>query len=380
VLATAAAARPPRVWCAGCSTGEEAYTLAVLLEEAGPAQEAWQVLGTDINAEALRKAEIGSYRAWSFRGGAQRLQERHVVARPDGTFQVQPYLQSRVRFEYLNLAEEGYPALLTGTNAMDLILCRNVLMYFDGATIEATLGRLRRCLVDGGWLVVSPVEVPLVQASPEGRQLTCVELGGLRAFRALPADSAASAPESGLSRKTATPRAGRLPAPARPHKQAAAAPTAPRARGRRSQVPAEDPQARPSGDPTPLEVARALADQGRLIEALALCDRAVEREPLNPELLYLQATVCEELGRPAEAATAHRSALFADPRFVLSHFALGALEHRSGRAVAARRHFRNAAALLAGRQEEEPVGGHEPITVGRLRELLDAILRQAAAR
>src|SRR4029077_9549017 len=121
------AGAPPRVWSAGCATGEEAYSLAILLEEEGLGEGA-VVLGTDLSTVALAKAREASYSDYSLRDmGSRFVQDyfRHV----QGRNVVVDRIRSRVRFERLNfVGSEDYAA--AGAFAMDLILCRNVLIYF----------------------------------------------------------------------------------------------------------------------------------------------------------------------------------------------------------------------------------------------------------
>ncbi|MBI4199222.1 MAG: chemotaxis protein CheR, partial [Chloroflexi bacterium] len=149
-----------RLWSAGCATGEEAYSLAILLDRLLPAWTDWAltILATDINGEALEVARRGRYREWSFRGTPQGIRERYFHLRGAETFELDPRIRRMVTFAPLNLAEDGYPDVMTNTTAMDLILCRNVLMYFAREAQRATVARLQRALVPGGWLAVSPAE------------------------------------------------------------------------------------------------------------------------------------------------------------------------------------------------------------------------------
>jgi len=144
-----------RIWSAGCCTGEEPYSIAMLLDQLIPDLEKWNVtiLATDINPQFLRKAAKGIYGAWSFRDTPGWIRERYFTKRQDGRFEIQPRIRRRVTFSYLNLAEDAYPSLVNSTNAMDVILCRNVLMYFAQERARKVVDNLHRSLVDGGWLI-----------------------------------------------------------------------------------------------------------------------------------------------------------------------------------------------------------------------------------
>ncbi|MGH8705397.1 MAG: CheR family methyltransferase, partial [Burkholderiales bacterium] len=157
-----------RIWSAGCCTGEEPYSVAMLLDRLILDPEAWNVtlLATDINPRFLRKAAQGVYGEWSFRDTPGWVRERYFKTRRDGRCELHPHVRKKVTFSYLNLADDVYPSLLNNTNAMDVILCRNVLRYFAAERARQVVGNLFRSLVDGGWLIVSPAEASNALFSP----------------------------------------------------------------------------------------------------------------------------------------------------------------------------------------------------------------------
>ncbi|HEY6838762.1 MAG TPA: protein-glutamate O-methyltransferase CheR [Geobacteraceae bacterium] len=150
-----------RIWSAGCSSGEEPYSIAILLHRMGTALRDWRVTihATDINPRALARAREGIYGEWSFRTTPAWVRNGYFRRRSDGKLEVIPEIRTMVEFAYLNLADDVYPLLFNNTNAMDLILCRNVLMYFAPELAQKVVSRFHRCLVAGGWLVVSPCEI-----------------------------------------------------------------------------------------------------------------------------------------------------------------------------------------------------------------------------
>ncbi len=149
-----------RIWSAGCATGEEAYSLAILVQRMIPDFRQWHItiLGTDINPHALAKAESGSYGEWSFRNAPDWLKNGYFRPTEKGRYEIIPSVREMVTFAYLNLMEDSYPSLINNTNAMDIIFCRNVLMYFEPAPATQVVRRYCLSLVDGGWLVISPTE------------------------------------------------------------------------------------------------------------------------------------------------------------------------------------------------------------------------------
>lgn len=151
--------RQLRLWSAGCATGEEPYSLAILLERLLPDLADWNILllATDLNPHALAKAQHGCYGEWSFRHVPAEIKSNYFVAR-GAEFEIHPRLRSRVTFARLNLVEEVFPSFHTQTCGLDLILCRNVLIYFRDEMVRRVAGRFYQSLAEDGWLVVGHAE------------------------------------------------------------------------------------------------------------------------------------------------------------------------------------------------------------------------------
>ncbi|OGB22393.1 MAG: hypothetical protein A3I66_14325 [Burkholderiales bacterium RIFCSPLOWO2_02_FULL_57_36] len=149
-----------RIWSAGCCTGEEPYSIAMALNQHVPELDPSQlsILGTDINSGSLEIARDGVYRHWSFRNTDAALQKSNFSEEGEGKFRLSDRIKGLVKFSELNLAAPVYPSVTTDTHAMDIIFCRNVLMYFSRAQALIVIERFRQCLVNGGWLIVSPSE------------------------------------------------------------------------------------------------------------------------------------------------------------------------------------------------------------------------------
>ncbi len=166
------AAGPLRIWSAGCATGEEPYSVAIALLEAGRLGAGDRILATDVSTRALAAAAAGTYRPRALRKLPREL---------DGWFEpgdprrVRPEVRNLVSFVRQNLVADPVP--LGG--AFDVVFCRNVLIYFSPETAAAALYRLVGALVPGGTLVLGPVEVPL--AAPLA--LEWIEDGGATLLR-----------------------------------------------------------------------------------------------------------------------------------------------------------------------------------------------------
>lgn len=390
LLRARAAERRLRLWSAGCSSGEEPYSLAMAVSTALAATSGWNVsvLATDITPHALEKASRGVYDRWSFRTTPETLKQRFFRRVDERRLEVVPSIRSMVEFAYLNLAEDPFPSLDTGTNAMDLIFCRNVLMYFEPARAQEVLRKLERALAPGGWLLLSAVEIP--QRLPAGlarvhfpsvialrkQEGEAVAVAGLH-----PAPAAAVAEMPRPRRRNSPQRDVRRPVRAKRPEPARESPYARALRGYEAgdyaaalaeleQILSTAPQ-----DASAMALlARVRANQGRLDEARDWCEKAISADKLDPGWPYLLATLELERECHGAAAEALRRALFLDPGYALAHFMLGNLARREGRAAEAERHFRNALAVVAVRAADETLPQSDGMTAGRLAQIIESTL------
>ena len=351
-----------RIWSAGCCTGEEPYSIAMLLDRLIPDFEKWNVtiLATDINPQFLRKAVQGIYGAWSLRDTPSRFTERYFNRRQDGRFEIEPRIRRMVTFSYLNLAEDAYPSLVNNTNAMDVIFCRNVLMYFAHERAAKVVDRLRRSLVQGGWLITSPVETSTALFSA----FTAVEFPGAFLYR----KSAAAGPRTAAVRHQVPWYDEQAAAP---H---ASAPAVLHEAGGLQAAQAEDAEPRASDEAEMARRnARACADEGRLAEAIDWCEQAIAADKLNPAHYYLLAAICQEQGQSERSERALGRALYLAPDFALAHFALGNLCLSGGRRREARRHFGHALALLRACAVDTLLPEADGLSAGRLVEIIASV-------
>lgn len=365
-----------RIWSAGCSTGEEAYSIAILLDRLIPDQRGWHItiLATDINPLVLHKAAEGVYGEWSFRGCPGWIREKYFRQKQVGRFEILPHIRGRVTFSYLNLAGDVYPSLTNNTNAMDLILCRNVLMYFTSEQARQVAEKLRRALIDGGWLLVSATETSQTLYT----RLKAVELHGGTYYRRIrSADVQVSTDEE------PAPVACMPPESIDAQDQNIVAPdpvTSGPATRVQPYVLGQDDGNRRADDPVVMgRTARDHADRGRLDDAVAWCERAVAADKLNPQYHYLLGTIEQERGRHDAAARSLVRALYLDPDFVLAHFALGNLRLSQERQRDAERHFDIALALLRAQPRDEVLAESDGLTANRLIEIIESVRANSQA-
>ncbi|HSH53455.1 MAG TPA: CheR family methyltransferase [Methylotenera sp.] len=397
-----------RFWCAGCCSGEEAYTLAILLHQLLPDIQDWKVTitATDINLHFLDKATKGIYGEWSFRNAPVWLKKRYFNASADGHYSILPEIKKLVTFDYLNLVEDVYPLLGNNTNAMDLIFCRNVLMYFSPVQAQRVISNLSKALVEDGWLVVSPSEASKALFP----QFTNVNHPGAILFQK---DRAAAITKP---KPTVTKPAAKFVAPIieeyvqlelLPHPtsdafleqvsspvknsldpsvlsdQLALAQSL-YSQGRYAEVVdmlaatiAENASKHSKDLAKNLAVfslmARALANQGRLKEALECCSRWIAADKVNADGYYMRALILMESGDIKQASSSMQQAIFLRPNFVLAYFSLGNIARSSGKMDEAYKYFSIVKRLLNGHQPNEILPESDSLTVGQLSKIINAM-------
>jgi chemotaxis protein methyltransferase CheR len=144
-----------RIWSAGCSTGEEPYTIAMLINEKGSFR-GWdiEIYGSDINQRVLQTARKGVYRKNSFRTTEPYFLNKYFIEE-DGSSRIIDAVKKNVNFSYLNLLDSFRTKFL---GKMDVIFCRNVLIYFDTASRRRVIDNFYDRLSDGGYLLLGHAE------------------------------------------------------------------------------------------------------------------------------------------------------------------------------------------------------------------------------
>jgi chemotaxis protein methyltransferase CheR len=386
-----------RIWSAGCSSGEEPFSMAILLQETGAAARDWNpsIIATDINSGALRKAAEGVYGEWSFRGPPRGFREKYFRKTGDGRFEILPHIRKMVSFSYLNLVEDVYPSLLNNTNAMDVIFCRNVLMYFTPDSANKVVNRLYHALVDGGWLIVSPCEASHLRFS-QFRAVTFAdavlyrkqgtragEQGAVRSCQTISNPLGADIQTAARSHHFPLPcprppppdlrTPNNLPsAPPSPYEEAVALYEQGRyteAEGRLAVLPTSTPE----DVAATVLLCRILANQGKLAEARKLVEKAISVDRLKADLHFLRAMILQEQGALEEATLSLKRALYLDQDMALAHFSLANLAQRQGKGNEARRHFVNTLALLGRYRPDDILPESDGITAGRLTDIIRSL-------
>jgi chemotaxis protein methyltransferase CheR len=391
-----------RIWSAACCTGEEPYSFAILLHQTIADLKDWNltILGTDINPRFLRKAGAGIYGRWSFRDTPSWIIDRYFKKTDDGNFEIVPEIKGMVSFAHLNLVEDVYPSLANGTNAMDVIFCRNVLMYFSPRQLGKVIQKLYRAQADGGWLVVSPSESshlfyrPYItinfpgvilyrrssaEAASTGAPL--VENESLASEQPCQAESVAAIPEIESEPQEERHKSGDSVQQSETFDQSPTSYSEAATlyeHGKYAEATEKLVELASGQSPQPQVfslLAHALANQGKLAEALDWCDQGIAADKLNPSAYYLRAIVLEEQGAVENAMDSLQRALYLKQDFVLAHFALANLARRGGKTKTADKHLVNALELLRGYRQETVLPESEGITAGRLTEIITSLMK-----
>ncbi len=381
-----------RIWSAACASGEEIYSVAILLKKLISDLKPWNItlLATDINLEALKKTMEGRYTRWSFRDEAVDPRPRWFTKTGANCWEIDGEIKKMVTFSYLNLVKDSYPSSVNNTNAMDLVLCRNVLMYFTSERASVIITSLGRALVPGGLLALSPVEFqgdtaggmkavnhrgysfysnsalpPVMEAPP--LQLPLPEPEGLplppEATELVERPFAAEDPQAAWVPVPVAEELEKLYAGG--FYQAVIEKITPLLSGKTGEGC--------SGKEIVL-LAKCCANTGKLAEALEFCGIALKRDKMNPSLHYLQAMILNELGEAGAAVKALKKAIYLDHKFAMAYFTLGNLELKLGNIKEFKKCFQNFLSLLNFYNNEATLQEAEGVPAGKLRELAGIII------
>lgn len=391
-----------RFWSAGCATGEEAYSLSILVEEVLPVEHSWfvSILGTDINHAYLERARKGSYRPWSFRQ-TNVHQNRHFFRKIRDEFHVHERLQKHVRFSYLNLVKDVYPSGSNGTLGLDLILFRNVAIYLKPEVTESILYRFYQALRPGGWLLLGETEVALAPClNFELHRFPHATLfrKPISARDALvpfcPPPPCLPTPEMPLNRpiEIAGPPVTRNVVPvlndlksqsdlrSKPDEAAATRhagwmpemhPVLSIDELRRQVQQTQDSRIRAR---LRTQLTHRLLENAELKEARKELEVSLREDPFLIEGHLLRAGLEEEAGELDEAERSYRRVLYLCWNSPLVHFQLGRILHQQGRHSQSRQCYNTALQLIEAYDPEALVEYGDGVCYGRLMELVALML------
>ncbi len=335
--------RPIRILSAGCSTGEEPYSLAIMLRERFGAESGrlFVITGVDIDSTVIASAQQGVYGKGSFRGMGQGLLERHFEPCGEGKFRVGDSIRNQVGFEVVNLLGTSYPQRML---LPDIILYRNVSIYFPGEVQREIFGRLAELLAEGGCLLVGASET----IHHDIGILSLVQQDSLFYYHKAPPLVFAERRTS--HRRYSIPETGRGVAP-----QAAPICAArPEARRSRSQEAVDREHPRKGSHPSvPADVRKRfdeaieLAHNRQHDKALALLDVIIAQDGTFGKAFTLKGSLLLSVSRFEEARSVCETILERDPFCLEACLMLGMVARQKGDDEGALRRFREAIYLDA---------------------------------
>ena len=376
-----------RIWSAGCSTGEEPYSLAIVLRELLADFDDWRIhlLATDINEDALAAAREGLYRNWSFREVEERYRRQYFTLEGECS-RIRPEIRSMVSFRYHNLADVCFPTSANGTNDLDLILCRNVMIYFPRGLCQEITRRFFSCLEEQGTLLVGHSEhrdliYPGFSRCFSGRSISFRKNGPIPVWEkgiAIRFRGSGSPPPGVLTHVPAGSRSEGVQRPGATEETLLFERGVVLVGGMRPleaivefrRVLAVNPR----NERALYAVALLLADAGDIMEATACLEQLIGINPLHLEATYLLAILLRETGESARELTLLKRTVYLNPDFVLGHFQLGLHYRKAGNPRLARLSLHNALLVLNDRAPGDLIDGVEGMTVGRLRETALAMI------
>lgn len=354
------AGRRLRLLSAGCASGEEPYTAALLLREWRPdLLDAVEIVGLDASAPLLAKARRGEYTAWSLRSTSAAIKTKYF--RQTGSrFELAEDVRRSVRFEHRNLLRDD--PLFWHAGAFDVILCRNVFIYFTPSAMAVTVARFSNALAAGGYLFLGHAET--LRGVSRDYHLRDHD-DAFYYQRCAPGETVEPDPLFELwrdaRRETETASVEDDPQPFDDGSavddswfevsQRVAARVAAIADRRPHHSPGALPPRTPEDRDTLLAQIVVLVEHGDIDGAETRCRRLLALDEFDAAAHYLLALCSERAGNDTDAEVRLQAALYLDARFALAHLQLGRLQRRCNRPAAAERHFRAALGLLPGEDE-----------------------------
>lgn len=343
-------------WSSGCSTGEEAYSIAILMKELLLDFNQWNIniIATDINLISLSKAREAVYGEWSFRENDIKFKDKYFDLIEPNQYKLKEEIKKSVTFSYLNLADEIYAIDNNLIQEVDVIFCRNVLMYFSEEQAKKVVNRYYKIIDNKGWLIVAPSESLLLnktefiakninetflygKACDKKNNKTCFNSITFNEIKCIEKDKIYKTLEKS-SAKSIQPKV--IKCKFDYEKQC-----------------------------------RLKANEGDLEKALLLCKKTINQDKINPIYYHLLASIEQELGNIKNAIDALKKAIYLDSNFIMAYFDLGNLFLKLGKDKEALKNFNNVNILLRGFQEEQNIPSTESITAGMLKHFITNILK-----
>ncbi len=393
-----------RIWSAGSSSGEEIYSIMIILDRLLADPENWEIylLGTDINTDAINKAKTGIYSSWSFRSDKNLPNSKYFNSCGNEKFELAANYRNRVRFHFLNFIDGVYPSAIDNIYEFDIIICRNVLMYFSDEVRVNVIKKLRECLSIDGFLCVSPTE----SIHPYFKNFSKVSHDNVTLYRKrsttevefqnyIMNNVSSTNSKRKITRRSTQPikprnldhlksrisQTNKKPVtPAKDDLKDEALKNKIKSLYDRSKYGEVESVIEKAGEKENIDgkvweyYIKACAIQRKNDKALKKLNEMIEKDRINPEYYYLLGNLFFEIRKTEEAFEAYQKASYLDEEHIQTLIAVGNIYFSRGLIAKAIKHLETAKYLLVDLPSVKIIDEVDNITAGELLNVTESIL------
>lgn len=386
-----------RIWSAGCSTGEEAYSLAILVKELIPDWQQWDIfiLGTDINPESVAKAKQGFYDSWSFRLIDPVVKNQYFSQQKQG-WKINEQIRSIVTFHPGNLLKDCFPNKTANIYDMDIIVCRNVFIYFDFTAITSVLQKFYTTLRPQGYLITGHTELHGQNLGQFQAKVFPETIVYQRSEENLNLDNSANTKSIAFKQAVSVQRSLTTDTLSKsnsflnstPNKNLTLATQTSKQVKQHSQIDTVFIQAEAlyhrgeyanaiqiakqliEQDSNYFEayylIAQAFADLGDYEQAVYFCHQGIKVDELSVKHYYLLAYIATEQGHVEQAKNLFKKIIYLTPKSTTAYIEIGCIYEQEGDKNRAKKMFTTAIDLLKELQDSATIEHSNGMTVGEL--------------
>ncbi|MCF7790406.1 MAG: hypothetical protein K9M56_00270 [Victivallales bacterium] len=389
-----------KIWCSGCCTGEEPYSIAIMSREFSFISNQFdiEIIATDINSTFIKKAVSGIYTEHSLRTVPKTIIKKYFTQTGSNQFVLDEKIRDKINFKYLNLASNTYPSEVNNTHCLDIILCRNVFIYFQQETIDRVVKNFNKCLNKDGILFVSPAETFMISRHILGKIVTAPvtvfsknngNLNNNKTPETSVLKPASRVKYNPKNTKTTEPKSTKTIYDTGKEKIKLSSNNKDYLKMLRNLYSKkrykEILQVFKNIDINKINndikkeiysiVCKSYSKSGNMEKAYDQSCRLVDIDKLDPESQFVHASILLEADRIREAEKVFEKVLYLDPCHIMSYFMLGNLHMINSNIEKAMKNFKRAHSLLQREPPGKILDDTEQLTAGKLKEIIATMLK-----